>query len=221
MVFLELPYTGFLTFEVRTDGSETCSVSLPRNGLCFPSSSANPWGTKNKWTTNKQQQEPATTRNKQANKQQPINKTKPTNQPKPGKYSRHLQFSPLLLFITASDERVAPCQTVGKALLPQTVPRSTREGIKKTLAYVYWWHGDILSLLLHSTEDCSSFFCCNSVISQTNEAQMKSIICSSCISFLFLSQFSSVEAAQATSSFSVFCHGKKNEMQEQENMVLL
>lgn len=67
------------------------------------------------------------------------------------------------------------------------------------------------------------FLCCNSVIGQTKEAQMKSIICSSWVSFLFLSQSSSVEAAQAQATFSssVFCHGKKIETQEQENMVLL
>jgi len=54
------------------------------------------------------------------------------------------------------------------------------------------------------------FFCCNSVISQTKEAQTESVICFLWILFLFLSQSSSVEAAQATSSSSVFCHGKKN-----------
>ena len=142
---------------------------------------------------------------------------------KTGKSSCHLHFFPPLPFVAPSDEHVAPHQTVGEALLPQTLPRSKRGGIKETLAYVYWWHGDILSLLFHSVEDCSSFFRCNSVISQTKEAQMKSIICSSWVTFLFLSQSSSVEAAQAQaiSSSSVFCHGKKIETQEQENMVLL
>lgn len=127
-----------------------------------------------------------------------------------------------LPFVASSDECVTPHQTVGEALLPQTLPRSTRRGMRETLAYVYWWHVDILSLLFHSVEDFF-FFCCNSVLSQTKEAQAKSTMCSSWVSFLFLSQFSSAEAAQAqaTSSSSVFCHGKKLETQEQENVILL
>lgn len=54
------------------------------------------------------------------------------------------------------------------------------------------------------------FFSAATVISQTKEAQTESVICFLWILFLFLSQSSSVEAAQATSSSSVFCHGKKN-----------
>lgn len=163
------------------------SLSLPRNGVCFPCSSANAW--------NKNQEDPVVI---------------------------FIFFLHCLLYLLQLNG-VAPCQTGGEALLPWTLPRSTRGGIKETLAYVCWRHGDLLSLLFHSAENCSSFFCCNSVIRQTKEAQAKSIICPSWVSFLFLSQSCSVEAAQAqaTSSSSVFCHGKKIETQEQENMALL
>jgi len=132
-------------------------------------------------------------------------------QQNPGKSSCHLQFFPPLPFVASSDELVAPRQTVGEALLLQALLRSTSVGIKKTLACVYWWHCDILSLLFHSAEDCSSFFCCNSVMSQTKEAQTKSIVCSSWVSFLFLSQSSSAKAAQAQakSSLQYFVMGKK------------
>lgn len=62
-----------------------------------------------------------------------------------------------LPFVASSDEHVTPPQTVREALLPKTLPRSTRRGIRETLADVYWWHVDTLSLLFHSVEDCSSF----------------------------------------------------------------
>lgn len=100
-------------------------------------------------------------------------------------------------------------------------PRNSRAVGERTLVSVYWWCGYILSLLFCSAEDCSSISCCNSVISQTKEAETESIICSSWVSFLFLSQSSSTEEALATSSALVFCHGKKIETQEQENMILL
>lgn len=39
MVFLEFPYTNFLTCEMRAERQEMHGVSLPINGVCFPS----PW----------------------------------------------------------------------------------------------------------------------------------------------------------------------------------
>lgn len=122
-----------------------------------------------------------------------------------------------LLFVARSDEDSLP-NTGRSSACTDTLPEAQEQWEKGYWCLVVWIY---LSLLFHSAEDCSSISCCNSIISQTKEAQTESIICSSWVSFLFLSQSPSTEEALATSSALVFCHGKKIETQEQENMVLL
>lgn len=88
-------------------------------------------------------------------------------------------------------------------------PPKAQEGDKRPLSVFIG--GMAIYLFFTQQMTVPLFFCCDSVISKTKEAQTTSIIYSSWVSFLFLSQSSSVEAeqAQATSSSSVFCHGKK------------
>lgn len=102
--------------------------------------------------------------NKNNDKKKPTPKKKRTNQPhthkkenkKRGKSYCH-EFFPPLPFVASSDEDMAPWQTVGEALLQQTLPKSARRGIKGFVC-VYWWHGNILSLIFHSVKDYSSLF---------------------------------------------------------------
>lgn len=75
---------------------------------------------------------------------------------KRGKSHCH-EFFPPLPFVAPSDEDMAPWQTVGEALLPQTLPKSARRGIKGFVC-VYWWRGNVLSPIFHSVKDCSSLF---------------------------------------------------------------
>lgn len=90
---------------MRAERWEIHSVSLPRNGVYFLSSSANPWQKKTPKQTNK------------------------IPKPKIGKSHCHQFLSPLP-FVAPSDEHMAPWQTVGEALLPQILPKSMRRGIK-------------------------------------------------------------------------------------------
>lgn len=137
MVFLELPYIGFLTFEVRTGRSETCSVSLPGNVLCFPSSSANPWEektTKQKTNNNKKHPQPETS--KQTNKKQSTKQ----NQENPV-----IIFS-FPLYIAFCDSFRWTCGSLpnsGRSSAPTDAPQKHKRGGKKDTCIcllVEWWY---------------------------------------------------------------------------------